>query len=295
MECMEAIMTATSSDDEHAPVPRNNAAALENQQPIGSIPQCRQQATCHETHLSTSQVQDHQQQHAHSFEGLPSANVPRRHPSTPHFQQQQQHLTMPHYQQQQQLLVHQSTPHFQQHPPPLSSPQQQQPPPPLTAPIPHFQDVSMPNYTQLQHHQQRAQYQHFGFEEGWASQLQLLSSALSQVQHQLQSATLPLQPTAAGPFVGDVSAHGQHQYTASVPAQGQQWRAGTPPQGPTHSSSTSASLRTVDAALQDARPPQQTLLGRTLADALRDLEEERDALEVDGGLLFSLFDEAMQA
>ncbi|KAE8875697.1 hypothetical protein PF003_g40155 [Phytophthora fragariae] len=269
MECMEAIMTTTSSDDEHAPVPRNNAAALENQQPIGSIPQCRQQATCHETHLSTSQVQEHQQQHAHSFGGLPSANVPRRHPSTPHFQQrqqqhpstphfqqQQQHLTMPHYQQQQQLLVHQSTPHFQQHPPPLSSPQQQQPPPPLTAPIPHFQDVSMPNYTQLQHHQQRAQYQHFGF-EGWASQLQLLSSALSQVQHQLQSATLPLQPTAAGPFVGDVSAHGQHQYTASVPAQGQQWRAGTPPQGPTHSSSTSASLRTVDAALQDARPPQQ--------------------------------------
>ncbi|KAE9206372.1 hypothetical protein PF002_g20032 [Phytophthora fragariae] len=39
----------------------------------------------------------------------------------------------------------------------------------------------------------------------------------------------------------------------------------------------------------------QTLLGRTLADALRDLEEERDALEVDGDLLFSLFDEAMQA
>ncbi|KAE8983420.1 hypothetical protein PR002_g23259 [Phytophthora rubi] len=34
MECMEAIMTATSSDDEHAPVPRNNAAALENQHPI---------------------------------------------------------------------------------------------------------------------------------------------------------------------------------------------------------------------------------------------------------------------
>ncbi|KAE9281262.1 hypothetical protein PR003_g27727 [Phytophthora rubi] len=163
---------------------------------------------------------------------------------------------MPHYQQQQQLLVHHSTPHFQQHPPPLSSPQQQQPPPPLTAPIPHFQNVSMPNYTQLQHHQQRAQYQHFGF-EGWASLLQLLSSALSQVQHQLQSATLPLQPTAAGPFVGDVSAHGQHQYTVSVPAQGQQWRAGTPPQGPTHSSSTSASLRTVDAALQEARPPQQ--------------------------------------
>ncbi|KAE9295989.1 hypothetical protein PR003_g23862 [Phytophthora rubi] len=174
MECMEAIMTATSSDDEHAPVPRNNAAALENQQPIGSIPQCRQQATCHETHLSASQVQEHQQQHAHRYEGLPSANVPRRHPSTPHFQQRQQQ--------------HPSTPHFQQHPSPLSSPQQQQPPPPLTAPIPHFQDVSMPNYTQLQHHQQRAQYQHFGF-EGWASQLQLLSPALSQVQHQLQSAT----------------------------------------------------------------------------------------------------------
>ncbi|KAE8892974.1 hypothetical protein PF005_g17274 [Phytophthora fragariae] len=39
----------------------------------------------------------------------------------------------------------------------------------------------------------------------------------------------------------------------------------------------------------------QTLLGRALADALRELEEESDALEVDGDLLFSLFDVAMQA
>ncbi|KAL3656779.1 hypothetical protein V7S43_018338 [Phytophthora oleae] len=41
----------------------------------------------------------------------------------------------------------------------------------------------------------------------------------------------------------------------------------------------------------------QTLLGRALADALQDLEKEGggdDALEVDGDLLYSLFDEAMQ-
>ncbi|KAG6584880.1 uncharacterized protein IUM83_16568 [Phytophthora cinnamomi] len=36
----------------------------------------------------------------------------------------------------------------------------------------------------------------------------------------------------------------------------------------------------------------QTLLGRALADALRELEGE---LELDGDLLFALFDEAMQA
>ncbi|ETM01648.1 hypothetical protein F442_01885 [Phytophthora nicotianae P10297] len=47
----------------------------------------------------------------------------------------------------------------------------------------------------------------------------------------------------------------------------------------------------------------QTLLGRALADALQDMEKEcsgdsddanADALEMDGDLLFSLFDEAMQ-
>jgi hypothetical protein len=40
----------------------------------------------------------------------------------------------------------------------------------------------------------------------------------------------------------------------------------------------------------------QTLLGRALADALQELEQERgeDDEEVDGDLLFSLFDEAMK-
>ncbi|KAL4158501.1 hypothetical protein PRNP1_004277 [Phytophthora ramorum] len=41
----------------------------------------------------------------------------------------------------------------------------------------------------------------------------------------------------------------------------------------------------------------QTLLGRALADALQDLEKERgdhNDLEVDGDLLFSLFDESME-
>ncbi|KAG1695911.1 hypothetical protein DVH05_019266 [Phytophthora capsici] len=41
----------------------------------------------------------------------------------------------------------------------------------------------------------------------------------------------------------------------------------------------------------------QTLLGRALADALQDLEEEGggdEGLEVDGDLLYSLFDDAIQ-